>query len=121
LDANFNVDQIANAEGDKINTLKIPKQGVDPNLAPSLNRIQFQGFKFLEENLEDLKVTIEALKDRFDVPFDEMYHKEKRLVDAVIKATEALKKKEGELPNAMGPERMFRREELKGEYLSEEY
>lgn len=87
LDPNFNVDQIANGEGDKINTLKIPKQAVDPNLAPSLNRLQFQGFKFLEDNLEDLQVTIEALKDRFDVPFDELYHKEKRLVDAVIKAT----------------------------------
>jgi hypothetical protein len=38
------------------------------------------------------------------MPFDELYHKEKRLVDSVIKATEALKAKEESLPDPMGAE-----------------
>lgn len=52
------------------------------------------------------------------MPFDELYHKEKRLVDAVIKATEALKAKEASLPDPMGAERIFSAEELKQKYIS---
>ncbi len=55
------------------------------------------------------------------MPFDELYHKEKRLVDSVIKATEALKAKENSLPDPMGAERMFSPEELNGKYLSSDY
>ncbi len=55
------------------------------------------------------------------MPFDELYHKEKRLVDSVIKATEALKDKENSLPDPMGAERMFNPEELNGKYLSSDY
>jgi hypothetical protein len=62
-----------------------------------------------------------SLKDRFDIPFDELYHKEKRLVDAVIKATQALKAKETTLPNPMGEERSFSLDELRGDYLGEEF
>ena len=48
-----------------------------------------------------------SLRDKFDLPFDELYHKEKRLVDAVIKATQALEAKEAALPNPRGDERTF--------------
>ena len=35
---------------------------------------------------------------------NDRYHKEKKLVDAVIKAEEALRAKEASLPNPMGPQ-----------------
>ncbi len=55
------------------------------------------------------------------MPFDELYHKEKRLVDQVIKATEALKAKEQNLPDPMGAERIFKPEELQNQYLNDEF
>ena len=79
------------------------------------------GYRFLDENLEDLEEHVASLKDKFDIPFDELYHKEKRLVDAVIKATQALQAKEAALPNPMGDERTFSLNELQGEYLAEEF
>ena len=98
LTPNFNVNQLAASEGDKMNTLKIPRKAIDPNQAPSVARGSFAGYKFLDENLDVLQAQVESLKDKFDIPFDELYHKEKRLVDAVIKATQALQAKEALLP-----------------------
>ena len=121
LTPNFNVNQMAASEGDKINTYKIPKGPVSPNQAPSVARLNLSGYRFLEENLEDLEQHVASLKDKFDIPFDELYHKEKRLVDAVIKATQALQAKEAALPNPMGDERTFSLDELQGEYLAEEF
>ncbi len=97
-----------------MNQYKIPKKPVNPYDAPTINRINFAGYKFLEENLEQLQEHVENLRDRFDIPFDELYHKEKRLVDQVIKATQALQAKEAVLPNPMGDERTFTLDELKG-------
>jgi hypothetical protein len=54
------------------------------------------------------------------MPFDELFHKEKRLVDAVVKATEALRRKEATLPNPMGADRIFSPNELKNEYYAKE-
>ena len=121
LTPNFNVNQLAASEGDKMNTLKIPRKAIDPNQAPSVARASFAGYKFLDENLDVLQAHVESLKDKFDIPFDELYHKEKRLVDAVIKATQALQAKEALLPNPMGDERTFSLDELKGQYLGEEF
>ena len=49
------------------------------------------------------------------MPFDELYHKEKKLVDQVIKAEKALKAKEDTLPNPLGATRMFDVNELPSE------
>ena len=54
------------------------------------------------------------------MPFDELYHKEKKLVDSVINATESLRKKELDLPNAMGVDRTFDTNELKNVYYGNE-
>lgn len=107
LTPNFNVNQMAAAQGDKINTYKIPKDAIKPNQAPSIARLNFGGYRFLDDNLEHLEKHVASLRDKFDLPFDELYHKEKRLVDAVIKATQALEAKEAALPNPMGDERTF--------------
>ena len=44
--------------------------------------------------MEKIQEQITSIREKFDLPFDELYHKEKKLVDAVIKATEALRRKE---------------------------
>jgi hypothetical protein len=112
LETNFNVNHLANAEGDAMNTYKIPRHAVDPNKAPSVNRRNFKGFRFLEDNLEDIQEHVASLQDKFDIPFDELYHKEKFLVDRVIQASKALEAKEAELPDPMGAERTYTLEEL---------
>jgi archaellum component FlaC len=107
LTPNFNINQMAGAQGDRILQYKYPKEPVKPNQAPTIARLTFGGFKFFNENLKDLEEHVESLRGKFDMPFDELYHKEKRLVDAVIKATQALQTKEAALANPMGDERTF--------------
>jgi hypothetical protein len=121
VDANFNENQMANATSSKMQQEKIPREASDPNLPPSVNRENFAGYVFLEDSLEALKSKVSNLRDNFDLPFDELYHKEKRLVDQVIKATEALRLKENSLPDPMGAERIFSPDELKGQYLNTDY
>jgi transcriptional regulator CtsR len=42
---------------------------------------------------------VKDLQSNFDVPFDELYHREKNLVQAVIEADKALKAKEQTFKN----------------------
>ena len=44
---------------------------------------------------------MEDLRNKMDIPFDELYHKEKSLIEAVIEADKALKKKQASLPNPL--------------------
>jgi len=67
-----------------------------------------------------METFVKELRSKFDMPFDELFHKEKKLVDAVVKATEALKRKESTLPNPIGANRIFNPNELKKEYLGKE-
>ena len=77
----------------------------------------FKGYKYEAETLEVLKGRIAGLRERFDLPFDELYHKEKKLIDQVVKATQALKMKESTLPNPFGEDRMYDPETLSGNIL----
>lgn len=104
-----------------LNDFRIPVEPAKPNYAPTLNRLLFSGYRYTEDNLDKIKEHIADLRDKFDLPFDELYHKEKKLVDAVIKATQALRNKEAHLPDPMGADRQFDPSELKGEYFGEEY
>lgn len=121
MDPNFNKNQLANSTSDKMNLTKIPKQSPDPYLPPSVNRANFTGYMFLDDSLEALEGKIANLRENFDMPFDELYHKEKRLVDQVIKATEALREKEQSLPDPMGAERTFNPSELKNQYINDDF
>lgn len=123
LDANFNENQLAYTSGSEAldSRFRVPRVPADPNKAPSVNRMLFQGYQYTQESLEAIKEQIADLREKFDMPFDELYHKEKKLVDAVIKATQALREKESSLPDPMGADRKFDLSELKGEYLGEEF
>ena len=104
-----------------MNDYRMPIVPVDPSAAPTINRQNFQGYAFTGDTLERINYHIEEIRDNFDLPFDELYHKEKKLVDAVIKATQALRAKEATLPDPMGAERTIEGNDLKGEYIGEEY
>ena len=121
LEPNFNDNQLQNATSPLLDSnYRIPIDAPDPELAPSINRMLFSGYMFIDDNLERIQSQIEDLKDKFDMPFDELYHKEKKLVDSVINATESLRKKELGLPNAMGVDRTFDINELKNDYFGNE-
>ena len=51
---------------------------------------------------------MEYLKSRTDIPYDELYHKERTLVDNVVKAQQALNQKRAQLPIAFGEGRVFK-------------
>jgi len=60
---------------------------------------------------------VEKLRDNFDLPFDELYHKEKKLIEQVIKAEKALKTKEQQMPDPMGENRKFDSSEIPSDVL----
>ena len=52
LEANFNPDQLGNAQSEQMNSLKIPKEAPNPNRSPTYNRINFAGYQFFPESLQ---------------------------------------------------------------------
>lgn len=118
-EANFDESLLKASSNSDLQSLRYPTKALDPNKSPTENKMLFKGYTYFDDNLSKIKEHIDFLRDRFDLPFDEMYHKEKKLVDAVIKATEALRKKERTLPNPMGADRQYNVSALKGEYLGE--
>ena len=51
--------------------------------------------------MEELKIKIDHMKDRMDLPFNEIYHREKTLIEDVIRAEDALELKEKELGSVL--------------------
>jgi len=89
---NFNKDQMdvgGNQELAHLREVNIP----DPRVARSLGKVYGRGAPFLKNHQEDIDVMIEDLKVNSDQPFDELYHREKALIQNVINAEVALKKK----------------------------
>jgi hypothetical protein len=122
LERNFNKAQLAFSDSPQLGSdIRIPTKPADPNMAPTVNRILFEGYTYTEESIEGIQAQIAQLRDQFDMPFDELYQKEKKLVDAVIKATEALRTKETLLPSPIGEDRLYNVNELKGTYVGDEY
>lgn len=97
LKPSFNADQLASASTQALNDLReirAPKT----NISQSMARLTHPGKPFTDEATEQIDAMIENLRGKFDLPFDELYHKEKRLVDDVIKCEQALRAKEATLP-----------------------
>ena len=122
LEPNFDLQQVVNSHNQIMtHEERVPKEAPNPNHAPSINRQNFEGYIFANEDVkQDMETFVKELRSKFDMPFDELFHKEKKLVDAVVKATEALKRKESTLPNPIGANRIFNPNELKKEYLGKE-
>lgn len=65
----------------------------------SLLRLSRMGSKFEKESEKKVKNLVSEMRGRYDIPFDELYHKEKGLVDAIIEAETALKNREATFDN----------------------
>lgn len=65
----------------------------DPTVPRSIGRIYRSGAEFLPEYKENIDNMIKDLKENADKPFDELYHKEKTLIQNVIDAEKELKRK----------------------------
>jgi hypothetical protein len=52
------------------------------------------GSNFMQGDQESIDEMVAEYRGKYDLPFDELYHKEKALVQAVVEAHKALKVKE---------------------------
>ena len=74
-DANFNDEQLSFANNRELNKERFPTDPPDTSTSPIENRMLFNGYTYFDGSLERIKERIEELRDKFDLPFDEMYHK----------------------------------------------
>jgi len=54
---------------------------------------------FDKEHLAEIREKVKKFREEMDVPFDEIYHKERKLVHDIIKAQKAIQAIEEKLPN----------------------
>ena len=79
IDPNFNELQLRRAthpDMDESKKIEVP----DPRETRSVLRLNRKGTEFKPEAKDQVVGLIAGLRDRLDVPFDELYHKEKSLV-----------------------------------------
>ena len=69
--------------------IKIP----DPRVPKSLLNLYYAGNKFKKDEKVQIDQLIEDLRASMDLPFDELYHKEKSVIQNVIEAEKALELK----------------------------
>lgn len=89
---NFNKNQMDMAGNQALEHLRefdIP----DPRVARSVGKVYGRGAPFLKKHQAGIDDMIEDLRQNSDQPFDELYHREKALIQNVINAEIALKKK----------------------------
>ena len=99
-DKNFSEDALRSTTGPNMDVLKehdIP----DPRIAKSLGDMYYAGSDFKEEHKDYIDNLITGLRDSMDLPFDELYHKEKQMIQNVIDAEKALEKKISTLPDPL--------------------
>jgi len=54
---------------------------------------------FHEKYLKRIQAEVEKYRDEMDTPFDEIYHKERKLVSDIVRAMQSIKDIESKLPN----------------------
>ena len=62
----------------------------DPRIPGSLQKLMFRGSEFMPQHQEKIDSLIEDARENFDLPFDELYHKQKKVIQDVIEAEKAL-------------------------------
>ncbi|CDW82520.1 UNKNOWN [Stylonychia lemnae] len=92
---------------------------VHPNLTQTMARIFFEGAPLKQDVQQQVDLLIEQRQDEYEIPFDELYHKEKKLIDQVVKAYQALEEKQATLPSPLGPQRIIEPTDVSEELLAE--
>ena len=85
-DVNFNNEQLAFSWNGATNHIRKPRKLPDPTLPPTINKLLFQGAPYNKVNQKAIEAKIAKLRDEMDLPYDELYHKEKNMVDAIVQA-----------------------------------
>ena len=67
----------------------------------SILKANRKGSTYNRKAQRDIDAMVEEYRGRYDLPFDELYHKEKGLVRAVVEAHKALKTKEAKFKSLM--------------------
>jgi len=80
------IEQTSNSEIDHLKKISLP----DPRHTKSLAMSLYAGTPFNEEEAEKIDNMVAGLRDSIDVPFDELYHKEKKMIQDVIDAEKDL-------------------------------
>ena len=75
------------------NEMKKQIQIPDPRVPKSLLDLYYAGNKFLPDEKVKIDQLIADLRGSMDLPFDELYHKEKKVIQNVIEAEKALEEK----------------------------
>jgi hypothetical protein len=70
-----------------------------------------EGSELYPEDYEQITKLVSELQGNYQVPFDELYHKERGLIQAVIEADRALKQKEATLKDIFS-DRFISRQEV---------
>lgn len=67
----------------------------------SIVKANRKGSNFTKDSEEMIDTMVAEYRGKYDLPFDELYHKEKGLVRAVVEAHKALKQKESKMKSLM--------------------
>ena len=72
-----------NVRGEHLNHVKL-LEIVDPRFTREEALDEREGSEFQEETREVIDQMVADIRGRFDMPFDELYHKERNIVQNVI-------------------------------------
>lgn len=84
---------------------------LDPRITRGVLMNNREGSEFYPEDYENITKLVSELQGNYQVPFDELYHKERGLIQAVIEADRALKQKEATLKDIFS-DRFISRQEV---------
>jgi len=102
LKANFNINQLAYAQTDHFNKHRdhfFPSEEVSKT---DIMRARDMARPWHQTHLNLIDEMVQNNEKQFDTPFDQIYHKERKLVQDIVKAEKSLKAIQDQLPNPAG-------------------
>jgi len=95
---NFNRLQLRDSTTSEMSRMKFVDIA-NPKKAPSLQKFMHKGTNFLPRHQKEVDQIIKEAREDLDLPFDELYHRQKQVIQDVIDAEKALKEKMAALPD----------------------
>lgn len=91
--ANFDEDDYGTSRNEKLAEFRYYPTLLQSNLTNTDLRRMYTNTPLRPEAQEYAEILVEEMRNNFDTPFDELYHKERTMVDNVIRAYNDLKEK----------------------------
>ena len=96
--SNFSFTALRDTTSPELDHLKVAN-AADPKVPASLQHAFYEGTEFLDEHKGTVEKIIEEQRANMDLPFDELYHAQKKVIQDVIDAEKALQEKVDSLPD----------------------